>query len=586
MMEYAMKEDSSNKDELFCWNEEKPSFLGEEFARDSDELRFLKALSYNPVATLIAAAIADRKHLTDLGIDSKLTLCYSQMLNASTNLLIGEINRETFVISQHVSSCDFIFFPKINRVKLFCHANIDMVVDVISQLKNITKAFEGKAYGSLGGLITSHGRPSHYFYDAILGLIEAVDYLETVSIGKKLHLYQIVHCNFADLEFFQSEKFQHTPKPFGYNELNSLSNSTDQLFLKIGSFYDRGNDVKRKKLAYYDEIFLKNSTLDKTVTYQNILKLKSAGYLVLWHGITTQKRRWIEQCESIINLGKILCDNGVKLCVVVDGWTCPLTPSTLDEKQIASDNVAFSEISEGLPATVHTVNVIGKPPAEKLSIASLVDFHITNGGTGSIYTSRMAKIPGILHISNKAKGMTEQSIHYNSIFVPETLVTDIEVEGQRDDFVSYSIAKKSFSDFALNEISSLFDIKINAISVDYSVNCKYIADIDLYESYNDDPIIIFNKANFFSELEGAYEIKIQINSPLKYSSLDPKLYIDLGDGYSEESARTEKYNERGEVSFHLNFRKNLKSLRFDPFSCEGRFTINYAIIKSNLKNVN
>ncbi|OLF71921.1 hypothetical protein AWH61_17435 [Alteromonas sp. W12] len=572
-----MHKDNSEENRQLYWNGETPSFVDNEF--DSEVLHFLQVLSSKPAITLLAIALADKNKMISEGISDTLKLLGSQMLNSSTNLLVGEINNEIFVVSQHVSSCDFIFFPRLNKVKIICHANMEMVVDIASKLEDLAGKLEFNIPPSFDGLIASHGRPSHYFYDAILGLSEVNDYLNSIPQGKKLSLYQISHCNFADLKFFVGDKFHFPQSSVHFDQLNSLSNSANKLFLKVGSFYDRGNEVKRLKLLKYDELFLSESLRNKGNDYREVQELKKAGYFILWHGITTQKRKWLEQCDAIVALATMLYNSGEKLCVIIDGWTSPITPSKLDESQIESDNVVFSEIKNNIPPDIRVINAIGKTPAEKLTIASLCNFHVSNGGTGSIYTSRMAKIPGILHISNKAIGMTEQSIHYNSAFVPDSFVHDIEVEGLRDDFVSYSIAKKPFVSFALEKIAELFDIKVVPIDIGYSINCKHLTNSEEYESTSDDPILVFNKSSVFSNYEGNVEVKVRVNTLLNYKSLTPKLYLDLGNGYSEELSLLSKYNSNGEVTFSLNVTKELKSLRFDPFSCKGKFNIEYALLK-------
>ena len=74
-------------------------------------------------------------------------------------------------------------------------------------------------------------------------------------------------------------------------------------------------------------------------------------------------------------------------------------------------------------------------------------------------------------------------------------------------------------------------------------------------------------------------MKIKINTTLNFNTLSPKLYLDLGDGYSESLSFISKYNDQGEVVFRIDLTKNLSGIRFDPFSCKGRFSFEYALIK-------
>lgn len=574
-----MLEDNLNNNDALSWNGIVPSPIDNELDLTSDELWFLQDLESSAAVTLLAIAIASEEKTENFNSNGTILLRQSHMLNASTNLLFGEINGEDFLISQHVTSCDFIYFPKLNKVKIFCHADIATVVGILEQLGRVKKALGGHAQFGFGGVIASHGRPSHYFYDTILGVLEASTFLENAGLKRKIPLCQISHYDFADLEFFVNSIFQYKFNSIDFNALNSNGLMKKQFWLKIGSFYDYGNDYKKNLLSKFDALFLKEVTNSESNTYERIREIRKEGYFIIWHGITTQKRRWVEQSEAIINLANILNSNGVKLCIVVDGWTCPLTPTATDEQQVVSDSVVYTEIKQGVHIDIKTVNLIGKTPVEKLATASLCDFHITNGGTGSIYTSRMAKVPGILHISNKAKRMTGQSIHHNSVFLPSSCVVDIEVDGQRDDFVSYSIEKNLFTRFALQQLFTLFDMKLATLDIGYTVNCKHSLGTDIYESITDDPIVIFNQSSIFSNYEGDVEVKISVDTPLNYGALTPKIYFDVGDGYSEHLSFTSKYDPAGEVSFNVSIGKNLKSIRFDPFSCKGEFGINYVLIR-------
>lgn len=330
---------------------------------------------------------------------------------------------------------------------------------------------------------------------------------------------------------------------------------------------------KIKTLERFDSLFLNAAKLRSFSAAEKVKTLKNAGYFIIWHGITTDKRKWVEQESAVVQLVKELTAHKQKICLIIDGWTSPCSPTSGDEKQIANDLAVFESIATQLQdvAGCQCISIIGQQPIAKVQVASLIDIHISNGGTGSLYTSRIARKKGLLHIANRSRKMTEQSIHYNSYFLPNHLVNDIKPIGlDRDDYVSYSI---SISDFCQAAIDFIFNDTICCLlAVSNVSNCERASGDYNYKSYSIDPIVQFDSGAIVG-LKEKLKFFFEIKSDIPLSLVTPKLYLDFGKGFSESSVLSSRYDAEGRVVFEKNDNMPLVGVRFDPFESVGSFSL-------------
>ena len=147
-----------------------------------------------------------------------------------------------------------------------------------------------------------------------------------------------------------------------------------------------------------------------------------------------------------------------KITLIIDGWTGTHDKEAIRfHKAYAGDDILKKKIISRLPSTVKVISLIGALAEEKINIASMVDFFISNHATGSIWVSRIAKSYGVTHISNSARESSErQHIHWNSSLVPKELIQDINAEDAQTPFhVSYGVNQEEFLKYVLSKLKTI-----------------------------------------------------------------------------------------------------------------------------------
>ncbi|WP_165312547.1 hypothetical protein [Vibrio ziniensis] len=125
--------------------------------------------------------------------------------------------------------------------------------------------------------------------------------------------------------------------------------------------------------------------------------------LVLWVGITAQKRSWMEQIEGQYRIVQALRKHHSSITVIVDGWISLADGVPDSPKDIARDMAVYESLNKrlGKLKNVNVINVIGKDYNEKVSYAQRVDYFIANSGTGGMVPMMFAKAKGVIHSNSK-----------------------------------------------------------------------------------------------------------------------------------------------------------------------------------------
>lgn len=503
---------------------------------------------------------------------------HSLMINNNVNVLSCEGEGLIFIVFQHVSSSDYIYFPELDVFEFNCHVNKDIAQSSVKKyfdLVGSNPSFNQINNKKLGGIIASHGRPSHFFYDTVLGmqlLYEEGFFKNTQKI------YQIEGADFFDFKGLYSNDDLIKSVITDFSKLNEIAITEELLFVKVGSFSGSSNERTRDILERFDERFrLFSKTVDSDII-SRIKTLKEQGCFILWHGITTDKRRWVEQVEAIVLLTQELKRLNYKVCLLVDGWTSPANKTSMDVHQIKEDREIFNQIQVKLDQNVECFSLIGETPVIKLAIADLIDFHISNGATGSIYTSRMAKKNGVLHISNSFRSLTKKlAIHHNSSFVPSSLVKDIpSLLANSGDHDSYSIKPELFSGFVMHHLSPE---TAPSVFIEDTVNCEVLNSSSYaFKSVNNDPMILLGFFNYLSKPGDELLFNFEIERNVEDKDALAKFYFDFGSGFNEKDMLAVRYDGNF-LSTSFTIPHELKVLRFDPFDCLGEFTINKMDLK-------
>ena len=169
------------------------------------------------------------------------------------------------------------------------------------------------------------------------------------------------------------------------------------------------NDLSREKQGFYIMPCLRylSSGYDrKLVNLANVLNAKAGEIialpnvdradLLLWIGISAEKRVWKEQIDGLSNIIKLLSKK-YNLCVLIDGYTCTLDCNT--GGSIDKERDVLKAIEQNVPKSVTFISLIGKTMMEKIAWSAKIDVFFTHFLTDSMYVSAIQKKPGVTYCS-------------------------------------------------------------------------------------------------------------------------------------------------------------------------------------------
>jgi len=363
--------------------------------------------------------------------------CDSSFYSAPFNYLRFISEGIAFYIIQHFSFCDVIYIPKFG-VRHFLSPWINKNKWHENVARRSLKA--NKKKGGFNSVFAAHNRPYHYNYDIALGLHlldrnNLLDQIPLLALHEEKCYFRpsrLINSRINESVFNNTDFITHLNQPgfsilAGHQTINTAKEITYcELFAELDS-----------KLRDNSETLL-DSNIARTIC--NNLDECS---IKLWFGITSQKRKLLNQEEEIaktINIFAELFDN---VGVVIDGWTSPLKKSEEDLKQIESDSVLASTIKNLIDAdNISFHSVIGLTTEEKVVIAKHIDVFLANHGAGSMHIDRIGKIFGVTHNSSIWSAADFAHIHNNSIKISQIYISDFEAEDKAQDYVDYSVTPK------------------------------------------------------------------------------------------------------------------------------------------------
>lgn len=380
--------------------------------RDRDEAFILK--SYKSFVDKGAVQIPSP-------VDGSLSTAVSSFCGGGRHyILMKSENSHYWILIQCMSFIDCIIFN--NSIHYFTYKEMARVS--LNALGRALKYFSSSSPEStLKGFYIQHNRPFHFFYDQLKSAVsiemffdaETVDkypfYIKKPFVSSSGVLQNASEVKNINVEVNQSGI---TLKPLVYSQFYTNAKQ---------SSWTRGSMNKMESLLY---------------SSSNRIKINTKDYdLVLWIGITGQKRSWIEQVEGYSSIIQQLSKNIAKILVVVDGWT-----STKDEIQaISGDNEVYLEIASRCSDYADFISVIGLDYSTKVSVCKDVDFFIANAGTGSMVPLRICKKDGVLHSNKSLFTFPDDYVKrgQNIKFVNKNLIGVKDNEGVFEALISYQI---------------------------------------------------------------------------------------------------------------------------------------------------
>lgn len=360
-----------------------------------------------------------------------------------------------FYIIQFLHTIDAIYFPKYDLLFRADHSHLDMqhIKSLLQYLffeTDLTKDTHlHKKNLIYKGIVLNGISPYHFYYD----VLPVFEYMNANGdfIHKIKHLFSLNAKSYFSINSLYDLDIVETP--ITSEDLQSIIEKDNEFVLQVGTSY---KNISNLMIQSLDERLLAKSL--KKYTYDSKIeknKIKASG-LVLWIGISSQKRAWINQNDLIIKLLDELSLKYKNITVIFDGMTKSIFPMYDTEKAVSDDMFIVDKISLSLKKNIFPINLINKTSSEKLYYAALSDFFIANYSTGSIYPSRMLKKHGVTHLSNTMFDIVKDiHIHHNIEHFPKEATLDIpNTKESRVDFVSYQLEEEVFLRQTLTSIAN------------------------------------------------------------------------------------------------------------------------------------
>jgi hypothetical protein len=369
---------------------------------------------------------------------------------------------EVFFIYQSITFCDAIFLP--TRKIFISFRDIDILaarnylVSIFSNVDLVIKCAKKSSSKKFIGLIVGHSRPYHYFYNNL----PALEVLDRDSVLDRVpELFYSKGTNFFDESILFKRKT--AAKQISAPELGRYLIDTNGFVCQVG--LDHGHSASNKAtIDSLDKKIVACVVDEMTSENINIESMRSC-FPLIWFGVTSQKRSWLEQVEGAIYIFNKLSLSFPGLGIVFDGWTSPITSANGDAEQIKNDNLIIDSIRNSLNNSVKTFNVVGLTPIDKIRCALIIDCFIGNAGTGVIYVDRFCQKHGVGHI-NTGLLKSKQFIRKNISLISAENVIDVVIDGNdRLDYVSYHLDPSVVLDEVINIIiAKAIPTRLNGIN--------------------------------------------------------------------------------------------------------------------------
>jgi hypothetical protein len=357
--------------------------------------------------------------------------------------VVGDINYVLFsnldccfYLAQHSGVVCLIYPSRYLILKLSVDSWVNVVVDSLFDLfYNVSRFPPVKLFSDnqkFLGLNVSHSRPYHYFYDYLNGIFELSKISEFM-----FDAVSVCGFDFYDLEYFPNISNFTSLSEYG---INKLAYEDHGYFLTPCFPIVKSFEVEYSIESFRDEFrnrFIDLSNFVSKSIDSDLSKLEKvspilSGNLVLWVGISSEKRQWVEQVPGVRSLISELKHSFKNITVIIDGRTFPLNPNEQDFLIAASESVIFDSICLGFDDIVF-VKASGLTARQKLIYASSIDVFFTSYATDSMYPSAFLRKKGVVYVSPVIlESQKLLHVHYSIIEMPSSLVRPVSVDKSWD----------------------------------------------------------------------------------------------------------------------------------------------------------
>lgn len=347
------------------------------------------------------------------------------VVNCRFGVVVGDFNYlffssgdECFYLVQHCANVCLVF-PEymlvvgFSEVGPWVNTARDKLPELYRQVRRDINVAASKESGNFLGLCLTHSRPYHYIYDYLFGMNVLLSRTDVM-----FDIYGVAGFDFFDVNFFEN-----------CNSYESLLNEQlNKKCLSMGGFlvmpcvqyiysdFDRGLPDLASKL-----IRLSNKLC--ATRFSSLYALDAD--LIIWVGVSNEKRSWIEQVDGFANIIRELSFVFNRVSVFVDGRTFPIFPCGADVANKNREDKLFDELVLRCPG-VSFFNMIGLQAIEKIYLAQKIDFFISSYSTDSIYPSAICRKPGVVYAAPSIGDQRYLHIHHEIIEVPGDKVKEVE----------------------------------------------------------------------------------------------------------------------------------------------------------------
>ncbi len=359
---------------------------------------------------------------------------FSVQLGMANYILMLDKKREhPWVLAQ----CENIIDMAITVEKIIqISSNINVVLKNLKSLGE--KKISNLNYNSrFSGFLLTQTRPFHFFYDHLM-YFYALGGVETLKKkNKNIYINKSFFIPRNSIEIHSREGVFFFPSVIAKNSLpfprvlDILHNMEDKVF----------RDVSLNLEPQYSS---------------------SKDDLIIWFGITGQKRSWLQQVEGCIEIITHLGQYFSNIKLYIDG----MTGSEKNIEKNKDDIYVFEIIKLSLSHICEIHSLIGYDYRTKIKIGNEIDLFIANNGTGCLVPLRFCKKNGVLHSSKKFNSLGKYYVSPIVESADESLTIDVSHPSMTTiDAVSYHIPWQHIYNLAANIIMQTKDIDIQKLSV-------------------------------------------------------------------------------------------------------------------------
>lgn len=275
------------------------------------------------------------------------------------------------------------------------------------------------------GVINGYSRPYHYFRDKVTTLLFLEEYLAGVSV-----------LTLQDRAFLRADLINGGKESMVVGSLNAHLHKHRGFALDpAGSFspsYRNNMDVAAASI--WKKVHTKFESSDIATSIEG----RSP---VVWFGICSQKRIWINQNSTIASIIDAIVDEYPDALFVFDGLTATVgvDESEFRNTAAAAEIISLEDILSRVskPERVRYLSLIGAHAEKKIFVGSKVDFFLSSALTDSIWVAHFNRKRGLAYLSTVAN--SDEHSHPKTYVAPAVYVQDEDSESKNWSTVNYTL---------------------------------------------------------------------------------------------------------------------------------------------------